>query len=228
MPQNDNLVLFRSVLEDFQRAGILNDLILIGSWVLRVYQEHFNHDPRIPIVATQDLDFLLENPVRVSRSADVGEILARYGMEEERSVSGQYAKFVGVDLEVEFLFPDKGRGASGGLTVPELGIVAQPLRYLHFIQDFSVTMKYQSIPVRVPEPVVFVLMKYLLTIKRAGAFEIKIAKDISTARELESFLLEFGAQNDFRDRFGTMPGKWRKDLMKVLNKYESELVNILT
>ncbi|MCK5737487.1 MAG: hypothetical protein KAH21_13465 [Spirochaetaceae bacterium] len=56
---------------------------------------------------------------------------------------------------------------------------------------------------------------------------IKIAKDISTARELESFLLEFGAQNDFRNRFSIMPGIWRKDLMKVLNEYKSELVNIL-
>ncbi len=91
---------------------------------------------------TQDLDFLLENPVKVSRPADVGLILAKYGMEEVR-----------------------------------------------------------SIPVRVPEPVVFVLMKYLLTIKRTGSFESKITKDISTARDLEVFLMETGAGVDFRDRF---------------------------
>lgn len=227
MPQNENLILFHSVLSEFHHAGILDDFILIGSWTLRVYREHFEHDPRIPIVATQDLDFLIENPVSVGKPVDVAKIMARYGMEEERSISGQYAKFVGVDLEVEFLFPDKGRGASGGINVPELGIVAQPLRYLHFIQDFSVTMEYQGIPVRVPEPVVFVLMKYLLTIKRTGAFEIKKAKDISTARDLESFLLETGAQDDFRKRFGVMPGKWRKDLMQVLEENHSDLVELL-
>lgn len=152
MLPNDNLELFRS--------------ILIGSWALRVYQEYFNNDPRIPIVATQDLDFLLENPTKVSRPADIAVILAEYGMEEECSISDRFAKFVGVDLEVEFLFPEKGRGASGGVEVRYFGIVAQPLRYLHFIQDYSTMMEYQSIPVRLPEPAVFVLMKYLLTIKR--------------------------------------------------------------
>ena len=227
MPQNDNLKLFHSILMEFDRIGILDDFILIGSWALRVYRENFKQDPRIPIVATQDLDFLLENPVKVTRPADVGLILAQFGMEEERSVSGQYAKFVGVDMEVEFLFPDKGRGASGGIRIPELGIVAQPLRYLHFIQDFSKTMDYQGIAVRVPEPEVYVLMKYLLTIKRTGAYRVKIAKDISTARELESFLLETGAHDVFRDRYRIMPGKWRNDLMRVLEENDSDLVQIL-
>lgn len=88
MPQSDNLRLFHMVLSDFHQAGVLDDFILIGSWALRVYREFFNQDPRIPIVATQDLDFLLENPVKVSQPADIGEILARYGMEEERSISG--------------------------------------------------------------------------------------------------------------------------------------------
>jgi hypothetical protein len=227
MPQADNLGLFQSILADFHNAGILDNFILIGSWVLRVYREHFDHDPRIPVIATQDLDFLIENPVNIQTAVDVGSILERYDMEVERSVSGQYAKFVGPDLEVEFLFPDKGRGVSGGIIVPELGIVAQPLRYLHFIQDFSVSMEYQAMPVRVPEPVVFVLMKYLLTTKRSGAYKKKIAKDVSTARELESFLLESGAQDDFRERFSLMSESWKKDLMNILREYGSDLVDIL-
>jgi len=70
-------------------------------------------------------------------------------------------------------------------------------------------------------------MKYLLTIKRTGRFEIRIAKDIATAVELESFLLESGVQEEFRDRFSRMPAKWRKDLMHVLKKYKSQLVDVL-
>ncbi|MHA1128768.1 MAG: hypothetical protein ACTSRN_07450 [Alphaproteobacteria bacterium] len=71
-------------------------------------------------------------------------------------------------------------------------------------------------------------MKYLLTIKRTGSFESKIAKDISTASDLEFFLLDNGAHQDFRKRFDLMPGKWQKDLMEVLEKYRSGLVDILT
>ncbi|MBN2657728.1 MAG: hypothetical protein JXR86_11765 [Spirochaetales bacterium] len=45
-------------MKDFDDNGILQDFILIGSWVLRVYAEHFA-DPQIPILATQDLEFFL-------------------------------------------------------------------------------------------------------------------------------------------------------------------------
>ncbi len=34
-------------------------------------------------------------------------------MEEERSISGQFAKYVGVNMEVEFLFPIMGKVFQG-------------------------------------------------------------------------------------------------------------------
>lgn len=47
MLQDDNVVLFHSVLKEFQVHGVLNNFILIGSWALRVYQEYFGNDPGI-------------------------------------------------------------------------------------------------------------------------------------------------------------------------------------
>lgn len=226
MSPNDNLELFHAILRDFDRHGILGDFILIGSWTLRVYREHFNQSPQIPIVATQDLDFLLPNPPRVSEAVSVSRILENYGLEAAYSPTGDYAKFVGPDLEVEFLYPEKGRGESSGKRVDAFDIVATPLRYMSFIQSHTTSMEYQGLTVRVPEPAVFVLMKYFLTRKRSD--REKVAKDLATASELEFFLLENGGGDDLVQTFGDMPKKWRKELLEVLAENDSELVELFS
>lgn len=219
--------LFESILRDFNNNEILQDFILIGSWVLRVYKEYFENDPEIPIVATQDLDLLLSNPPKISHKVDVSQILSRYELEAVYSPMGNYSKFVSPDFEVEFLYPAKGSGETGGKTISELGITATPLRYLSFIESFTKTMEYKSIPVRVPEPTVFVLMKYLLVKKRKAEDVGKIAKDLSTAQDLEFFLLERGYRDDFLFYYDQMPKKWKKDLLKILEENESELFDLL-
>lgn len=227
MSQNDNLELFESILKDFDDNGILQDFILIGSWALRVYAEYFKNDPQVPVVATQDMDFLVTNPPKVSREVDVPELLSKYDLEEQYSPRGDYSKFIGPDFEVEFLYPEKGRGEPTGKKITDLKIIATPLRYMNFIQDYAVTMEYKGHRVRVPEPTVFVLMKYLLTIKRKAEDTAKIAKDLSTAQDLEFFLLDNDYEETFKEHFNDMPKKWRKELMKVLEESESDLVEIL-
>lgn len=127
MLPGNNVIIFESILRDLHKNGILQDFILIGSWVLRVYKEHFYDNPQVPIVATQDLDLMLTNPMKVSRKVDVPSILEKYDLEEVRSPNGDNAKFVSPDFEVGFLYPMKGRGKRGGKIIKELGIIAKPL-----------------------------------------------------------------------------------------------------
>ena len=82
---------------------------------------------------------------------------------------------------------------------------------MNFIQDRSETMKYRGIPVRVPRPSVFVLMKYLLVTKRTGEFKEKIEKDIETGKGFELFLLEEGFEESLVSCYREMPKPWRKD-----------------
>ena len=70
-------------------------------------------------------------------------------------------------------------------------------------------------------------MKYLLVKKRKPEDANKIAKDISTAKELEFFLLENDSKNDFLFYFKKMPKKWRKDLLRILKENESDLFDLL-
>jgi hypothetical protein len=226
MQQNENIKLFESILKDFDDYGILGDFILIGSWTLRIYSHHFKNDPRIPIVATQDLDLLVANPSKVSREVDIPKLLSKYDLEEVHSFIDGFSKFVSPDFEVEFLYPDKGRGTSQGKIIKAFKIIATPLRYMSFIQDNSKIVEYKQFSLRVPIPAVFVLLKYLLVKKRKAGDVNKIAKDISTAKELEFFLLEKGKKDDFIFYFKKMPKKWQKDLLMVLKENESDLVEI--
>ncbi|RKX83139.1 MAG: hypothetical protein DRP58_09255 [Spirochaetes bacterium] len=226
MQQYDNVELFESILKDFDDNGILEDFILIGSWSLRVYSYHFQNDPQIPIVATQDLDLLVPNPPEISREVDIPLLLRKYDLEEEHSFLDGLSKFVSPDFEVEFLYPDNGRGNSKGKNIKDFSIIATPLRYMSFIQDNSELMEYKQFSLRVPLPVVFVLMKYLLVKKRKPGDAEKISKDISTAKDLEFFLLENGKQDDFLFYFKKMPEKWRKNLFKILTENESDLVEV--
>ena len=73
--------LFECILKDFDAAGILQDLILIGSWVLRVYAQYYGDDPQIPIISTTDIDFLVPNPPKISRKTNIPEILSKYDLE---------------------------------------------------------------------------------------------------------------------------------------------------
>ena len=216
MQQNDNVELFESILKDFDENGILQDFILIGSWTLRVYSYHFKNDPQIPIVATQDLDLLVTNPPEVSQEVDIPLLLRKYDLEEEYSSLDGLSKFVSPDFEVEFLYPAKGRGSSEGKVIKAFKIIATPLRYMSFIQDNSKMMTYKKFQLRVPDPAVFVLMKYLLVKKRKVEDADKIFKDISTAKELESFLLENGKKDDFIFYFKKMPKKWQSEILDYL------------
>jgi len=97
---------------------------------------------------------------------DIPELLRKYDLEEEYSILDRLSKYVSPDFEVEFLYPDKGRGSSEGKIIKAFKIIATPLRYMSFIQDNSKMMEYKQFSLRVPVPVVFVLMKYLLVKKR--------------------------------------------------------------
>lgn len=224
MRDNSNLKLFEDILKDFDSHGILQDFILIGSWALRIYKEHYGNDPQVPIVATQDVDLLIPNPPKKSTSVNVPELLESHGLDILTDSSGQKVKFVSKEIEVEFLFVDQGRGMQGAKRIPELNITATPLRYMHFIQTYCTQMTYKGINVTVPEPEAFVLLKYLLTIERTGKYTAKIAKDIKTAKDLEFFLLDQGSGDKFVEYFTAMSKSWKKKLMPILREHDSELV----
>ncbi|MCF7793077.1 MAG: nucleotidyltransferase domain-containing protein [Candidatus Cloacimonetes bacterium] len=219
--------LFENILLALNKAGILQDIILIGSWVLPVYKYHFSNSAGIPILRTTDIDFLITNPPGIKKKVDVSAILKSLGFEETFSLLNNFTKFSHVDFEIEFLIPKLGRGNDKAIYIEELNVIAQPLRYLNFIQNNTIVMDFGIMKIRVPEPAAFVLMKYLLTIKRKD--EKKIAKDLRTANELTDFLLSKSDQRkNLKILFSEMPRKWQRKLMKIIYDNCFELYKLLT
>lgn len=223
---NDNSNLFQQLLKEFHSHQILDSVILIGSWALPIYKSYFSNAPEIPILRTTDVDFLIPNPPKISTQVNIPEILKKYDFDEQFSLVGNYTKFVHPDLEVEFLIPEFGRSKDNAIIINDFNITAQPLRYLQIIQDYILEVLYNDLLVRVPEPTVFTLLKYLLTIKRKNS--IKINKDISTANELTDFLLEIPEQvNKFKKIFQDMPKPWRKKLINIIKQHRENLYDVL-
>jgi hypothetical protein len=85
---------------------------------------------------------------------------------------------------------------------------------------------FKGINVKVPEPAVFVLMKFLLTIKRKD--EIKIQKDLRTATELAEFLLSKPLQKiSLQTTYSEMPKKWQKKLNPIIENNCPKLYSLL-
>jgi hypothetical protein len=79
----------------------------------------------------------------------------------------------------------------------------------------------------VPEPSVFVLFKFLLTIKRKD--KAKINKDIATAIELSNFLINLPDQVDkLKKTFSEMPKSWQKKLLNIIENNSPDLFEILS
>jgi Nucleotidyltransferase len=223
----DNYELFHKILLKFHLSGILENVILIGSWVLPVYKRYFNDSPEIPILRTSDIDFLIPNPPKIGKKIDIPKLLGEFEFEEQFSLLGNHTKFVHPDLEVEFLIPEIGRKRNKSVMISEYKVTAQPLRYLYFIQDHTLKVNYSFVQLIVPEPTVFVLLKFLLTIKRKN--KAKVDKDISTAVELSDFLLKLPDQIEkFEKMYSEMPKTWQKKLLNIIEGKSPELFEILS
>lgn len=92
-----------TVLESLQKAGILSDLILIGSWCHLFYKHYFNDAPEIPLVRTLDMDFLIPRQRRTHKEVNIPQLLSQMGFETVVSYPSGYKKFIHPDLTVEFL-----------------------------------------------------------------------------------------------------------------------------
>ena len=220
-----NKHLFDRVLIELDKAGVLTEMMLIGSWVLPVYREYFHNPPEIPLLRTTDLDFLISNPPKIKKSCDISNILKRLSFEKEISVMGGFVKFVHPELEVEFLIPELGRGQKTAYSIRELGISAQPLRYMNIFYDFKLIIEYNNIRICVPEPAVFALMKFLISTKRKDTAKIK--KDISTAIQLTDYLLQIPDQQRlFLRVYNIMPKGWQKSLKQILDVHYPSLLKL--
>lgn len=218
--------LFFAILTRLDQEEVLHDIILIGGWCPLVYKEYFNNHVEISVQRTVDLDFLVPYPPRIHKDVNVPQILKTLGFDNKISLLDGYEKYVHPDLEIEFLTPERRRGAGKPYIISKLHINAQGLRYLDLLQNNCMKATYRGISINVPEPAAYVLHKFIVSERRKNNF--KQEKDIVTALQLSEFLLKQNSQEKkLRDVYLSIPDKWKKNLLRVVRKYSDKMYAFL-
>lgn len=225
MENSDNL--FMSVLRTLDEHGILQELILIGSWCHYFYRIHFNDKIEIPILRTLDIDFLIPNPFKSDHKVNMPEILGKLDFKAIYDYPSEHMKYVHPELELEFLTPELGRGKGNKpYKIPSLQTNAQGLRYLNLLQGHILSIKSDNIVVKVPEPAAYVLHKFIVCEKRKSSD--KSIRDVHSAKTIGEFLLKDKIQTrKLLNIYSTLPKRWQKIILKNMKANSELLYNLI-
>jgi len=212
MEEKSNL--FIETLKALQKAGALNELILIGSWCFYFYRIYFKNSPEIPAVRTLDIDFLIPNPPKIKKEINIPKILENLDFKPMQSYPSGYTKYTNPELELEFLTPELGRGKGDKpYKITKLHVSAQGLRYLNLLQSYTIKIKTGDLKVTLPEPAAFVLHKFIIFERREK--EEKMVRDLNAAKNIGGFLLKDTKQkNKLKEIFKSLPKKWKRRIEK--------------
>lgn len=216
------------ILRRFHKEGILDDLILIGSWCIYFYKDYFKTVPYIDRVAikTRDIDFLIDNPKRIHREVNIPALLKDLGFVTIFRGNSGYIKLDHPDLLLEFLVPEKGKGSHKPYPLPKLGVNAVTLRFLSFLSQNTIKIKVENFYLTLPHPANFALHKLIIFQRRLK--EDKALKDRNTAVEVLKALISKGESGTIKNVFNSVHKKWQKKIIKGLEEAEEkEIIGIL-
>jgi hypothetical protein len=218
--------LFLEVLRCFQSAGLLKEMILIGSWCQYFYKSYFTELEYTTTIRTRDMDLLVPLPLRLKNKVDVEELLRDKGFVLTFSGGPGYMKLMHPELIVEFLVAEKGRGSDKPQLLPQLGINAQPLRFLDYLLQNTISIEADKLKINVPHPAAFGLHKLIVSSRRKN--EAKTLKDRREAISVLKALIKKGESDKIKIMFDKMPTGWKKKLCAVLNSIgENTIVSVL-
>lgn len=214
------------VLRRLDKAGVLDDLVIVGSWCTHFYNLHFGGKARLSALRTRDMDFLVRRPPRFKAKVQIADLFKDLGFLPDLHPEG-YVSMIHPDLIIDFLIPERGKGEERTIPIEALGIRAQPLRFLDFLSRDTIVVNFEGLDLRVPHPASFALHKMIVTDRRAKLD--KKTKDLAQGVELMDVLKDLGREPELRDRFREMPLGWRATILKVLKTAErTDLADVLS
>jgi len=202
------------VLHRLDKAGILKDIVLVGSWCTLFYKDFFGSKKYMTSLTTRDMDLLIPLPRAIKVKTDVAELLKDLGFIVGFSGSQGYIRLEHPQLIVEFLVPERGRGSDKPYSLPQLGLNAQALRFLEYLSVDTITSKVGSVKLKLPHPANFALHKLLVMTRRPKAD--KRAKDKESAIRILSALIASDQKATIKKAFQEMPKKWQGKVKKQL------------
>lgn len=185
---------FYSIIKGFHRNGELDHFVLVGSWCLLVYRNHY------PISQftfnTSDVDFSIYRPQDLQKKASVSihELLLKMGYVPKFSVIDNAEKFIPAplsplnNLNIEFLC-EPGRHIQEPFRLTHLGITTTPLKYQKILLENSIRLTFRGLPIKVPSPIVWAIHKIAISQCRKGKdAKLKQIKDLEGALVIVKWL----------------------------------------
>ncbi len=208
--------LLLEVLRRLQEKGILRKLILAGSWGMMLYRRYA--EPRIPEASlrTRDADFVIPSGFTKRSKTNLPELLRDLGFITEFNRSDNSMRLLHPALIIEFLVPEAGRRSTQSKRIRELGVRAQQLRYLNYLESKTTNIQVEGLTVRVPDPAVFALHKLIVMERRRS--EEKREKDKQQALGILRHLIEWRMDSKIQDAILLMHPRWFQSVLRNLKK----------
>ncbi|MFH0908194.1 MAG: GSU2403 family nucleotidyltransferase fold protein [bacterium] len=203
-----------ALLRKLKQEGALDRLVLVGSWCTLLYQEYFDQNSHVPALRTRDIEFLVPIPPKFPRKIDLPELLKDLGFVIDYKGSDGFIQLLHPELILEFLAPSRGRERQAPYPVPDLGINAQPLRFMDVLAENPIVLKLEGISVKVPHPAHFALHKLLIAGRRKHPE--KAPKDRAQAVGILKSLRATGEMGVVHTLFAKFPARWKKTIRDEL------------
>lgn len=156
----------KGLLHTISRAGFFERSVMIGSWVMLIYQELYGARY---VLRTMDVDFAVHIAhTRNKLRADLKQLITGLGFADYLAAEG-VQKFAGGGYEVEFIGQRSGGRDKPFLSAPEWNITAIPLPFINILTDFSDVAELNGLSIRFPIPEAFFLHKLIIAQKRLTA-----------------------------------------------------------
>ncbi len=164
------------VVELFQAlhdAGFFEESMLIGSWVMPLYQDAFGISYAL---RTLDIDFAVKLAASDrGKKSDLDGIITALGYVPVMMQSG-IRKFTRENFTVEFVAHRKGGRDDEVVAIRKWNITAAPLPFVNILLEFPFIADFGNFRVRAPIPEAYFIQKLLAAQRRPG--ESKRDKDL--------------------------------------------------
>jgi tetratricopeptide (TPR) repeat protein len=216
--EKEKYELFTEVLKRLEKAGVLNELMIAGSWNIFLYDSYFGKDAgKIPPIRTTDVDFLVPRPFKMTGKIDLPEILKDLGYIVQFKGSEGFIKLLHPDLLIEFIVPEKGRGVDNKpVPLPGMGVNASALRFMNILYENIMTITYEGVKVNIAHPAALAF-HYLMIYPRRKNKE-KAEKNFDHAIAILNLLIEKKKTKEMLDIFNKLHENWRKEIIELLEK----------
>ena len=211
----DNEKQFKQVLEVLNNEGILDNVILIGSWCLLLYKTIFeNFEPNI---RTIDVDFFIPDVKSIKEKSCLIKSFKDINYDIVHDTLTKKSTFISPDgFELEFL-TKLNRKQLTCVKVGDTNIFAESLSYVDIFVSNYIIVNYGDLLVKVASPGSYVLQKLLINKYRSTKSE----KDIASVRHVLQYIeMSKKYKDDFVTLYISLPKKWKKivDETAVINQ----------